>query len=338
MIEEYLVSPIVIKGDDNDISIRPSNIGDFIGQEHFIKNLNIYIKAAKNRNEPLDHILLSGPPGLGKTTLANIIANEMGGSFKSTSAPIIEKSGDIAALLTDLSAGDVLFIDEIHRLKRNIEELLYSAMEDFQIDIMVGQGPSAKSIKLSIEPFTLIGATTRAGMISGPLRARFGISENLEYYTQAEIKKIIKRSASILGVGIDNDGASIISGSSRGTPRVANRLLRRVRDFAEVISSSNIDKKIAEDSLKRLSVDSLGLTRMDIRFLEILINNFAGGPVGAKTMAIALSEEVETIEDVYEPYLIQIGMLKRTSRGRVATQNAYSHLKIETPADTNLFD
>jgi len=261
--------------------------------------------------------------------MAAIIANEMGSSFKSTSAPVLEKSGDIAAVLTDLSKGDVLFIDEIHRLKRNIEELLYSAMEDFHIDLMVGQGPSAKSIKISVEPFTLIGATTRAGMISGPLRARFGISENLEFYNQSEIEKILKRTAGILGININKDGARAISGSCRGTPRVANRLIRRIRDFAQVSGKNEIDESIASDALNRLMIDSIGLTKNDIRFLDILINHFSGGPVGAKTMAIAMSEEVETVEEVYEPFLIQAGLLKRTARGRVATENAYRHLGLQ---------
>ncbi|HOV14612.1 MAG TPA: Holliday junction branch migration DNA helicase RuvB [Spirochaetota bacterium] len=328
-----------IKDDEYEKSLRPQNLKEFIGQNKFIENLKIYIEAAKKRKEPLDHILLSGPPGLGKTTLASIIANEMNVNFKSTSAPILEKSGDLAAILTDIGEGDVFFIDEIHRLKKNIEEILYSAMEDYSLDIIIGQGPSAKTIKINIAPFTLIGATTRSGLISSPLRARFGINENLDFYTLHETKDIITRSSKILNTKIEDDAAELIAKCSRGTPRVANRVLKRVRDFAQIKNNSIIDYKVSEESLKRLEIDYLGLNKIDIKILKILIEHYGGGPVGAKTIAISLGEEADTIEEVYEPFLIQLGFIKRTPRGRVATKKAYEHLGIKyTPTeDTSLF-
>ena len=312
--------------DDLDITLRPKTLSDFIGQKHFVENLKVYINAAKQRNEPLDHILLSGPPGLGKTTLSNIVSREMGVDFKSTSAPVLTKVGDLAAVLTDIKKGDVFFIDEIHRLNKSVEEVLYSAMEDYTLDIIIGQGVAAKTLKIDIEPFTLVGATTRSGLLSSPLLARFGINEKLEFYNKEEIITILKRSASILKFGITDKAAHIVAASSRGTPRIANRLLRRVRDFAQMKGVKEIDEEIAKDSLKRLKIDHLGLNKNDIKLLEIVIDHYDGGPVGCKTIAISLGEEVDTIEDVYEPYLIQCGLLERTPRGRVATKLAYQHL------------
>ena len=320
------------RDDEYEQSLRPRFLKEFIGQDSFISNLKVYIEAAKKRGEPLDHILLSGPPGLGKTTLASIIANEMNVNFKSTSAPVLEKSGDIAAILTDIEKGDIFFIDEIHRLKRNIEEILYSEMEDFAIDVIIGQGPSAKSLKINIEPFTLIGATTRSGMISSPLRGRFGINENLDYYDKNDMKQILKRSGNILGITIDDNAADALSECSRGTPRVANRLLKRVRDFAQIDGIGKINKEITKSSLNRLNIDNLGLNKIDIRLLKVMIENYEGGPVGAQTLAISLGEDPDTIEEVYEPYLIQLGFIKRTSRGRVATKKAYLHLGLDFKA------
>ena len=328
------------RDDEYDKSLRPKLLREFIGQTSFTDNLKIYIEAAKKRNEPLDHLLLSGPPGLGKTTLASIVANEMNVNFKSTSAPILEKTGDLAAILTDLERGDILFIDEIHRLKRNIEEILYSAMEDFTLDIIIGQGPAAKSVKINLEPFTLIGATTRSGLISSPLLGRFGIKENLDYYTTDDMMDILTRSAGLLDTTLDSDAAKIIAKCSRGTPRVANGLLKRVRDFAQITGGGRITKAVAEESLKRLQIDELGLNKTDLRLLTTIIDNYDGGPVGAKTLAISIGEEADTIEEVYEPYLIQLGFLKRTSRGRMATRKAYQHLGKEYGGnmELSLFD
>lgn len=329
------------RDDDYEKSLRPKSLNEFIGQQNFISNLSVYIEAAKKRNEPIDHVLLSGPPGLGKTTLASIIAREMNVNFKSTSAPILEKTGDLAAILTDVGEGDILFIDEIHRLKRTIEEILYSAMEDFTIDLIIGQGPAAKTIKINLEPFTLIGATTRSGMLSSPLRARFGINEKLDFYNEEEMTEIISRSAGILDVSIDGKASSQLAGCSRGTPRVANRILKRVRDFAQIEGKGIITPEIAGSSLNRLDIDHLGLNKTDIKLLKILIDHYNGGPAGCKTLAISLGEEVETIEEVYEPFLIQQGMLKRTSRGRIATKRAYLHLGLDFGGryeDASLFD
>ena len=328
------------RDDEYDKSLRPKLLREFIGQTSFTDNLKVYIEAAKKRNEPLDHLLLSGPPGLGKTTLASIVANEMNTNLKSTSAPILEKTGDLAAILTDLERGDILFIDEIHRLKRHIEEILYSAMEDFTLDIIIGQGPAAKSVKINLEPFTLIGATTRSGLISSPLLGRFGIKENLDYYTTDDMMDILTRSAGLLETSLDGDAAKVIAKCSRGTPRVANGLLKRVRDFAQITGSGRITKKVAEESLTRLQIDELGLNKTDIRLLNTIIDNYDGGPVGAKTLAISIGEEADTIEEVYEPYLIQLGFLKRTPRGRMATRKAYEHLgrKYGGNAELALFD
>jgi len=325
------------KDDEYEKTLRPKFLKDFIGQKNFTSNLQVYIEAAKKRKEPLDHILLAGPPGLGKTTLASIIANEMNVNFKSTSAPILEKAGDLAAILTDIQENDVFFIDEIHRLRKNIEELLYSAMEDYTMDIIIGQGPSAKTIKINIAPFTLIGATTRSGLISSPLRARFGITENLDFYTSDEMKMIIKRSSSILNVNIEEDAAEMLAKCSRGTPRVGNRILKRVRDFAQIENKGKIDIEITKKALERLNIDSLGLNKLDIKLLKTLIENYEGGPVGAKTLAISIGEEVDTIEEVYEPFLIQIGFIKRTPRGRVATKKAYLHLGLPYREEKTLF-
>lgn len=332
-----------LNNDEYDISLRPRELKDFIGQNKFVNNLKVYIEAAKQRGEHLDHILLSGPPGLGKTTLSNIVASEMGVNFKSTNAPVLTKVGDLAAILTDIQRGDIFFIDEIHRLNKSVEEILYTAMEDFVIDIVIGQGPAAKTLKIDIEPFTLIGATTRKGLLSSPLIARFGISEKLEFYNKEELVTIINRSARLLNVNIDKAAAEMIAVSSRGTPRVANRILRRIRDFAQINNSNVIDREVADHSLKRLSIDSIGLDKNDIELLKIIIDKYDGGPVGGKTIAISIGEEIETIEDVYEPYLIQMGLLKRTPKGRMATRKAYEHLgvpynlKPETDDEKDLF-
>ena len=309
-------------------SLRPKYFNEYIGQREAKDNLNIYIQATKQRGEALDHVLLYGPPGLGKTTLAGIIANELGVNFHITSGPAIEKAGDLAAILTNLDEHDVLFIDEIHRLSRSVEEVLYSAMEDYALDIIIGKGPSARSVRIDLPKFTLVGATTRAGALAAPLRDRFGIVSRLEYYKQEELEFIVTRAADILNIGIEQAGASEIARRSRGTPRIANRLLKRVRDFAQVVGNGVITADIADEALKRLHVDKMGLDRIDRRVLKCIIENYDGGPVGIETIAAAVSEERDTIEDVYEPYLMQLGFLGRTPRGRVATKLAYDHLGI----------
>ena len=309
-------------------SLRPKYFNEYIGQREAKDNLNIYIQATKQRGEALDHVLLYGPPGLGKTTLAGIIANELGVNFRITSGPAIEKAGDLAAILTNLDEHDVLFIDEIHRLSRSVEEVLYSAMEDYALDIIIGKGPSARSVRIDLPKFTLVGATTRAGALAAPLRDRFGIVSRLEYYKQEELEFIVTRAADILNIGIEQAGASEIARRSRGTPRIANRLLKRVRDFAQVVGNGVITADIADEALKRLHVDKMGLDRIDRRVLKCIIENYDGGPVGIETIAAAVSEERDTIEDVYEPYLVQLGFLGRTPRGRVATKLAYDHLGI----------
>ena len=309
-------------------SLRPKYFNEYIGQREAKDNLNIYIQATKQRGEALDHVLLYGPPGLGKTTLAGIIANELGVNFRITSGPAIEKAGDLAAILTNLDEHDVLFIDEIHRLSRSVEEVLYSAMEDYALDIIIGKGPSARSVRIDLPKFTLVGATTRAGALAAPLRDRFGIVSRLEYYKQEELEFIVTRAADILNIGIEQAGASEIARRSRGTPRIANRLLKRVRDFAQVVGNGVITADIADEALRRLHVDKMGLDRIDRRVLKCIIENYDGGPVGIETIAAAVSEERDTIEDVYEPYLMQLGFLGRTPRGRVATKLAYDHLGI----------
>ena len=325
---EPLVTTSLTRDDESEGSLRPKTLGEYIGQVKAKENLSIFIEAAKMRGEPLDHVLLHGPPGLGKTTLSGIIANEMGVNIRITSGPAIEKPGDLAALLTNLNENDILFVDEIHRLNRSVEEILYPAMEDFAIDIIIGKGPSANSIRLDLPHFTLIGATTRAGQLSAPLRDRFGVILRLELYTPEELCAIVTRSAGILGVPIEEEGALEIARRSRGTPRIANRMLRRVRDFAQVKAGGVITREVADCALSALEVDHLGLDSVDRRMLRSIIENYAGGPVGLETLAATINEESVTLEDVYEPYLMQIGFLTRTPRGRCVTKKAYSHLGI----------
>ncbi len=323
-----------------DLTLRPTRIDEYIGQRQVKENLRVYMKAARGRREALDHVLLTGPPGLGKTTLANIIANEMSAELRSTAGPAIEKAGDIAALLTNLQEGDVLFIDEIHRLLPALEEKLYPAMEDYQLDLLIGQGAAARSIKLELPKFTLIGATTRAGLITAPLRGRFGIVFHLDFYPHEDLEVICKRSAEILGVEIDNEGAREIARRSRGTPRIVNRLLRRVRDYAEVDYDGRINKEVANDALNRMEVDTYGLDEMDRKLLLTIIEKFNGGPVGLGTISASIHEEKDSIEEIIEPYLIQIGFLDRTPRGRLATPLAYDHFGIKPPGSRvpSLFD
>ena len=336
--ENRIVAPEYSSSEDNDIelSLRPKTLGEYIGQDKVKENLSVYIEAARQRGEPLDHVLLYGPPGLGKTTLAGIIANEMGVNFRVTSGPAIEKPGDLAALLTNLNDGDVLFIDEIHRLSRAVEEVLYPAMEDNVLDIIIGKGPSARSIRLDLHRFTLVGATTRAGQLSAPLRDRFGVILRLELYTPEQLSEIVNRSAGILDIDIDPEGASEIASRSRGTPRIANRLLKRARDFAQVMCGGEITKQASALALDRMEIDELGLDSIDRLILKTMIKNYNGGPVGLETIAAAIGEEAVTIEDVYEPYLMQVGFLSRTPRGRMVTPAGYAHLGIAMPGQQRL--
>ena len=330
--EVPLVTTSLTREDENEGSLRPKTLSEYIGQAKAKGNLEVFIQAAKMRNEPLDHVLLHGPPGLGKTTLSNIIANEMGVHIRITSGPAIEKPGDLAALLTNLNENDILFVDEIHRLNRSVEEILYPAMEDFAIDIIIGKGPSANSIRLDLPRFTLIGATTRAGQLSAPLRDRFGVTLRLELYTPEELSLIVTRSAGILNVPIEPEGALEIARRSRGTPRIANRMLRRVRDFAQVRAGGVITKAVADEALTALEVDYLGLDAIDRRMLSSIISHYGGGPVGLETLAATINEEAVTLEDVYEPYLMQMGFLTRTPQGRCVTQRAYEHLGLPVPS------
>ena len=340
-MDERIIATIEQSTDDWQYSLRPRRLREYIGQEKAKENLSVFVKAALNRREALDHVLLYGPPGLGKTTLAGIIANELGVNFRQTSGPAIERSGDLAAILTNLQERDVLFIDEIHRLSRQVEEILYSAMEDFALDIIIGKGPRARSIRVNIAPFTLIGATTKAGALSPPLRDRFGVISRLEYYSTAALVEIITRAAQILKIPIETGGAEEIARRSRGTPRIANRLLKRVRDFAQVEGSSVITDDIADRALLALEVDREGLDHTDRRMLDAMIKKFRGGPVGLETIAASISETRETIEDIYEPYLLQLGFIMRTPRGRVVTEAGYHHMGVAYPKldDTpTLFD
>jgi len=331
MEEESLLIPNLqgCEEEKQEFSLRPRTLNEYIGQTKVKENMKVYIEAAKKRGEPLDHVLLYGPPGLGKTTLANIIATEMNSNIRITSGPAIEKPGDLAALLTNLAPNDILFIDEIHRLNRSVEEILYPALEDYNLDIIIGKGPSARSIRLELPKFTLVGATTRAGSLTTPLRDRFGIVNRLELYTEEQLKTIVQRSSDLLEIKIDEEGAMEVAKRSRGTPRIANRLLKRVRDYASVLGDGSITKKIADIALQKLEIDDMGLDNIDRKILEAIMINYAGGPVGIETLASTIGEEVETIEDVYEPYLMQKGFVGRTPRGRIALPKAYEHLNIE---------
>ena len=317
-------------------SLRPTSLDQYVGQDKVKQSLEVYIKAAKTRKDALDHVLLHGPPGLGKTTLAHIIANELGSQFKITSGPAIEHAADLAAILTNLNKNDVLFIDEIHRLNKSVEEILYPAMEDFALDFIVGKGPSAKNMRLKIQPFTLIGATTRAGMLTSPLRDRFGVICRLELYHEKDLQVIIKRSAGVLKIDIDEDASMTIAKRSRGTPRIANRMLKRVRDYAEVMGSGRITKEIADKALSKMEIDELGLDFIDRKILDSIIHKFGGGPVGIDTLSATISEDPSTIEDVYEPYLLQLGFVARTPRGRVALENAYKHMGLDYPENKGI--
>ena len=319
-------------GDDEEQTLRPQHLSEYVGQSALKESLSITLLAAQKRKDALEHLLLSGPPGLGKTTLATIIAREMGVNIKTTSGPVIERAGDLAAILTNLQPHDLLFIDEIHRLPRVVEEVLYPAMEDFELDILIGKGPTARAIRLNLPPFTLVGATTRSGKVSAPLRDRFGLSFRLEFYTPEELTEIVKRSAQVLKIRVSEEGAAEVARRSRGTPRLANRLLKRVRDFAEVRRKGAVDREVADAALKLLEVDVLGLDRMDRRILSYVVEKFGGGPVGIETLAMAVGEEADTVEDVYEPFLVQIGFLQRTSSGRKATPLAYKHLGLSPPS------
>ncbi len=329
--ERIVTSDYIDEDADIEVGLRPHSLEDYVGQEKVKGNLSIFIDAAKERREPLDHVLLYGPPGLGKTTLAGVIANEMGVNIRITSGPAIEKAGYLAAILTNLSQNDILFIDEIHRMSRTVEEILYPAMEDYALDIIIGKGPSAKSIRLDLPRFTLIGATTRAGLLTAPLRDRFGVLSRLELYTTEELVRIVKRSASILNVEIDDGGAAEIASRSRGTPRISNRLLKRVRDFAQIQFNGKITREIASASLKQMEIDEKGLDEIDNKMITTMIKNFGGGPVGLETLAATIGEEPNTIEDVYEPYLLQLGYIARTPRGRTVTQAGYAHFGMAMP-------
>ncbi|MFH1238911.1 MAG: Holliday junction branch migration DNA helicase RuvB [bacterium] len=330
---EHLTTPIIKNEEEKsfDYALRPKTLAEFVGQEKMKENLQICIEAAKKRKDPLEHCLFYSPPGLGKTTVAHIIAAEMGVNIKSTSGPVLEKAGDLAAILTNLSEGDIFFIDEIHRMNRVVEEVMYPVMEDFQLDIIIGQGPSARSIKLDLPRFTLVGSTTRAGLLTSPLRSRFGIVNYLNFYNVQELAAIVKRSAKILNIYLDEDGAREIARRSRGTPRIANRLLRRVRDYSQVRADGKITREVADQALKMLEVDDMGLESMDRKILDTIIHKFNGGPVGIETIAIAINEEVDTITDVYEAFLMQVGFLARTARGRVVTKLAYQYFNLTPP-------